>query len=224
MRLLSFGLSFSFQPLRFLTVISLVTIACPTASADFITPDFRGDSDSTYQQWDVFTSALFGPNLPDIANNNPNGTAQLVQTIPGAFVTGGGNIYAPSTPVSFTVDVPDYDQGAGFFTTAVLQIRTLGTSLDLTSVTFNGVAPQVTGLLLQQPLGGFGGFLEDWLFQWNNLIGNGAINTVAFGSAGTSMSLDRVAIDTIVRPVPEPSSIVLLLASTSVCGLIRRRW
>jgi hypothetical protein len=194
------------------------------ATAAFIVPDFRGSPNSTYQEWDVFTSALNGPNTPDVANINTNGSAQLFQRIPGAFLTGGGNIYSFSTPVRFDVTVPDFDLGTSFFTTAVLQIRTLGTLLDLDSVTFNGIAPDSSQLLSSTPLGGFGGVLEDRLFRWNNVSGNVGLNEFAFASAQSSLSLDRLSIDTVAHPIPEPSSLALLaLGAIPACGLLRHR-
>jgi hypothetical protein len=191
--------------------------------ADFIVPEFRGQPQTTYQEWDVFTSAFGGPNFPDFANNNPNGTATLTQTIPGgAFVTSGGNIYSPGTPTSFTVNVPDYGLGAGFVTSAFLQVRTLGTLLNTDSVTMNGVAAGSFALLSELPLGTFG-VQQDWKFEWTNVPGNLSANTFEFSSASSSLSLARVSIDTLAA-VPEPSSFFLLLVSTLPAStLVRRR-
>lgn len=210
----------------FITAFALGAFCAAASSslAAFIVPDFRGSPNSTHQEWNNFTSALNGPNLPDVANNNPNGTAQLIQTVPGAFVTSGGNIYSPGSPLSFTITTPDFNLGAGYLSTAVLQIRTLGTLPNLNSATFNGLAADSAELLFEQPLGGFGGFLRDWRFQWNNVPGNVASNVFAFASAESSMSLDRASIDTIARPVPEPGSIVLLsLVGLPALGFMRRR-
>ncbi len=195
-----------------------------SAMANFIVPGFRGSRNSTYQEWNTFTSALGGANAPDVASDNPNGSAQLVQTVPGAFVTSGGNIYAPSSLVNFNVNVPDYGLGAGYLTTAIVQIRTLGTLPDLDGATVNGLFADSAEMGVEQPLGGFGGFLRDWRFQWNDVSGNLALNSIVFSSVETSMSLDRIAVDTISSPVPEPSSLSLVLLSVlPSTGLVRWR-
>lgn len=210
-------------PLRVAALlIGTAVFVAPPAHAGLVAPGFRGGADTTYQEWNTFTSALNGPNLPDVGNSNPNGTAQLFQTTPGAFLTSGGNIYAPSTPTTFVVNVPDFNRGSSFFTTAILQIRILGTNIDLSSVRFNGLAFDRSELMNETPLGGFGGTLRDWRFEWNNIAGNLDMNVFRFNSAESSMSLDRAAIDTTFSAVPEPTS-GLLLSGAIVAGLLRRR-
>jgi hypothetical protein len=204
------------------TAAALIAALLTPAHAGLVAPGFRGGADTTYQEWNTFTSALNGPNLPDVGNSNPNGTAQLFQTTPGAFLTSGGNIYAPSTLTTFVVNVPDFNRGSGFFTTAILQIRILGTNVDLNSVRFNGLAFDRSELMNETPLGGFGGTQRDWWFEWNNVAGNLDMNVFRFNSAESSMSLDRAAIDTTFNAVPEPTS-GLLLAGAVVAGLLRRR-
>jgi hypothetical protein len=215
-----------FAPMRlFLSLgasFGLALVVASTAIAGFVVPDFRGSADSTYQEWNTFTSALNGPNTPDVANVNPNGTAQLFQTTPGAFITGGGNIYSIGTATTFRVNVPDFDKGPNYLTRAVLQIKILGTDIDLDSVRFNGLAFHHKELIQEMPLGGFGGFDRIWKFQWNNVSNNMALNTFHFNSASSSLSLDRVAIDTSFSAVPEPSS-GLLVALVTASGFLRRR-
>jgi|688.fasta_scaffold00180_65 hypothetical protein len=206
-----------------LALLLAVVFQC-NAMANFIVPGFRGSGNSTYQEWNTFTSALGGINVPDVASSNSNGLASLVQAIPGAFVTSGGNIYSPGSQVSFQVAVPDYGLGASFLTTAILQIRTQGTLPDVSGATFNGLLADSTEMLSETPLGGFGGFLRDWRIQWNDVSGNLAINSIVFSSVETSMSLDRIAVDTITSPIPEPSSLSLVLLSVlPSTGLFRWR-
>jgi hypothetical protein len=164
--------------------------------AEFIVPEFRGDPLTTYQRWQVFSSAN-DPNFPDFADNNPNGSAVLLETTGGAFITSGGNIYSFAVATQFVVTVPDYALGDAAQSTVVVQIRTLGATVDLSSVTWNGVVAESAELLHEEPLGGFGGFLRDWKFEWNQLAGNPAVNVLEFAAAGSSMSLDRLAVDTL---------------------------
>lgn len=202
----------------------LASILQGVATADLIAPGFRGSGNSTYQEWNTFTSALGGINVPDVASSNPNGLASLVQSIPGAFVTSGGNVYSPGSQVSFNIEVPDYGLGASFLTTAILQIRTQGTLPNVSGAMFNGLLPDSTEMLSETPLGGFGGFLRDWRIQWNGVSGNAGLNSIVFSSVETSMSLDRIAVDTITSPVPEPTSLSLVLLSIlPATGLYRFR-
>lgn len=161
------------------------------------------------QQWDVFVSPG-GPNPPDVANVNPNGTADVIETTGGAFVISGGNIYSFSVPIFFEVTVPDYGLGAGFLTDVVVQIRVQGTDLDTSSLLWNGIAPDDTELLFTQALGGMGGSLNDWKFAWSGLSGNVAENLLTFNALGSSMSLDRLAVDTKAVAVPEANTWLLL--------------
>jgi len=219
---------------------SLVTVAlivgalvAEPATAAFVTPVendprfgwSRNAANSTYQEWDVFTDAEGAPgNSPDVGNFNPNGTANLQQTEAGAFLTGGGNIYSFSAATKFVVDVPDYDLANSQSSTLVAQFRTLGTELDYTSIRLTpdggtALAPTSAQELERVPLGGFGGSQVDYLARWV-VPGNASGYTLNFGASGSSMSLDRIAIDTFTA-VPEPASMGLLAASAM--ALLARR-
>lgn len=208
-----------------LGVAALVaSFAVTSVQAAFVAPAFRGGADTTYQEWNVFTSSA-GPNTPDVANSNVNGTANVVETSGGSFVTSGGNIYSFSVPTFFTVTVPDFDLGSGYVTNAVVQIRTQGTPVDTTSVLFNGVAANSATLLYTEALGGFGGALEDWKFIYTGVLSNLAVDTITFNATGSSLSLDRVSVDTQATAVPEAGSLVLggLVSVVAACVIRRRR-
>ncbi len=166
-----------------------------SALGEFVVPTFRGQALATYQEWNIFTSAT-GANFPDVADNNPNGSASLVETTGAAFITSGGNFYSFAGLTEFMASVPEFDLGPEAMTSAVVQIRTLGTLLDTASVTFNGVPADSVEILYEEPLGGFGGVLRDWKFTWSEVGGNAQTNIVHFRSVESSMSLDRLAIDT----------------------------
>jgi len=220
----------------------------PQARAAFLVPDAagsgtaalldfsRGDANTTYQHWDVFTDPysgdepdLIADNLPDVADVNANGSALVEQTVLGAFITGGGNIYSFSVATAFEVTVPENDgsESATDFTRVVAQFRTLGTEMDYSSLDINGLAPVYTEELARTALGGFGGDQVDYLAVWD-LASNPADVVLTFNAAGSSMSLDQLAIDTAnsstaFAAVPEPASLAMGLAGLSWLALRRKR-
>ena len=208
------------------------------ANAAFVEPQSwsRGAGGTTYQQWDVMTS-VNGPNTPDVADANPNGTATLTGSLDntGAMVTSGGNIYAFGGTNSFTVIIPEADVPTpAHDVTAIVQISGLGTEIDYSSVYMNGLAPVETVELDRVSLGGFGGDQVDTWMLFNipyASFGDGVAGvedlTLEFAAAGAHLSLDQVSVDTAIRPfgfyaeptpVPEPSTMVLA-GLLSVAGL-----
>lgn len=198
------------------------------AQAAFVAPAswVRGvDPGSTYQEWDVFTSTT-GPNAPNspgvppaavvaAAPFNPNGVADAFDTAGGSFVTGGGNIYSPTAIVDVDVLVPNYAAGAATWTTVLLQTRTQGNSIDPAGVRLSGpggtLAPVDSALLFVQPLGGFGGNLEDRWFEFI-VPGNAASYLLEFAGAASSVSVDKISVDTVwtsaANPLRDPNPVV----------------
>jgi hypothetical protein len=213
------------------SVLTLLGSAAP-ALADFVVPDgtnyawTRGvTANSTYAQWERFTTTA-GPNTPDVgafAGGTLPGSAPAWNTFDRnsfSFITGGGNIYSPSGIVAPQVDIPSFDLGAGYSTTILLQVRTQGTEIDPASVLIGGVAPVQSTELFRQALGGFGGFLVDTLYRFE-LPGNAAGYTAQFQALGSSMSLDRVAVDTFTV-IPAPGAAALLAVGGLVASRRRR--
>lgn len=207
--------------------LALALTAASPGRAAFVTPTSwaRGGDGTTHQEWDVFDS--FTNAAPDVADNNANGSASLTENTGGGFITGGGNIYAPMVATDFTVTVPEADVPTpAHNVTAVVQVRTLGSEMDYGSIRLNGLAPIDTAELDRQALGGFGGSLVDaWLLfavpyaDFGDGVAGVEDLTLTFNASASSMSLDRLSIDTAVRPfgfynepnpVPEPASLVLL--------------
>lgn len=184
------------------TSLIVLSLTC-SAFGEFVVPEFRGNPLSTYQEWTGFASAT-APNLPNSASSNPNGIATLQELTGGAFLTSGGNIYSFAVATSFEVLIPDYGLGENYSTTVVLQLRTLGATVDLDSITCNGTAFDTAELLYEEPLGGFGGILRDWKFEWSGISGNVELNTILFEAAGPSMSLARVSVDTLAAEASLP--------------------
>ena len=226
--------------LGFAAVLAGVGLAAPLHAA-FEAPDFRGQTGATYQEWDLFNGTT--DQTPDVADQNGSGTATLSELGGnGAFVTGGGlgNIYSFSAPTAFEVTIPEADVPApAHNVTAVVQIKALGTELDYASVKLNGLAPVDAATLFDGGAGGgFGGAdVETW-YAFNvpyAAFGDGTPGVeellLSFEASGSSMSLDRLSIDTIIQPfgftdvtnpapgtnpIPEPGTLVLFAAGAAM--------
>jgi len=192
---------------------------------------------TTYQAWDVFTQVGAGkansPNVPGVVPDpprvegpatNPNGTAAVFELTGSAFVTGGGNIYGPSSVVSLQADVPNYNLGSGYQTHVVLQIRTQGTNIDTAALSVNGALASTLGDYSYQPIFvasmGPQGSLIDHKFEFT-IPGNNALDSITWSSIESSSSQDKVSIDTRATAVPEPSSVLLSLAGLGMLLLGR---
>ncbi len=193
----------------------------------------RGDANSTYQHWDVFTTPVGAPgNSPDVANSNPNGTANLQQSDPTAFVTSGGNIYSFAAATAFEVTVPEFGN-AGNFTRVMVQWTTQGNELDYASLLLDGAVPVYSEEIGRMDLGGMGGALVDYLAVWD-LSDNPTSFELTFHAAGSSMSLDQFVVDTHNRStpfpslagapsVPEPTTLAMVGIAASFFAVTRRR-
>ncbi|MEN1678628.1 MAG: PEP-CTERM sorting domain-containing protein [Planctomycetota bacterium] len=236
-------------------VAMVATIGAATAAhAEFIDPasdappfaDWdRGDADSLYAEWDVFTVPIGAPgNLPDVGSFPASGSttagadANVTQVFapfggPGAFITSGGNIYSFATVNDFDVTVPGYGYGAGYNTRFIAQVRTLGVPIDPSSVglSFDGGAqalpPTQVLKLGGEALGGPFGASTDTLFAWD-LAGSPSDFQFDFTAASSSLSLDRLAIDVYTQTgsfgsIPEPSAVGLMIAAAGSIASLRRR-
>jgi hypothetical protein len=194
--------------------------------AAFVVPAWYGQADTTYQEWSTFSS-LAGPNAA-VSVSNANGTPNAYNATAasdGSFLT-GGHIYSPSGIIHPVIIVPEQNKGAGYTTRLILQIETLGSEIDASTlqVTPDGgsvVAPSSIDLLSQTPLGGFGGFKDDYQFVWN-LPGNASAYRFAFNSSDPSLSWAGARVDSVVA-VPEPASIASVVLGGSCLLLCRRR-
>lgn len=163
--------------------------------------------------WTTINSA----GVPNAFNSDPAAGAN-------SFLTSGGNIYSPSAIVSPRITIPNNIDGVAGnqingVTNVVLQIRTIGLP-DLNSIR---LTDPVSGTLLSptSPItelgtlsfnNGFGtSTYYDHLVRFQ-ATGNADLYQIDFTSAGTSLSLDRIAVDTFFSPsaVPEPTSFALM--------------
>lgn len=217
--------------------LAIAGLALP-ASAEFITPDAdtfgwdRGATGlTTYAEWDYFTSPS-GPNRPDVGSFLGDTLAVGASAFnvydsnfpaSGSFITGGGNIYSPSGVIIPRIEFGGFGLGEGFVTTILLQVRTLGTEFDVSSMLLNGtVAPTSIVELDRIELGGFGGYQVDSLIRFD-VVGSLASNEISFEAMESSMSLDRVAIDTFTTAVPAPGAVALAVLAALGGATSRRR-
>ena len=193
------------------TIASLLaaSIGSP-ALGDFVIPSSasegwdRGSTEgSLYAEWDVFTSP-FGPNIPDagefVGGALPEGflpfNAFDANESSGSFVPGSGNIYSFSGVIAPQIELPGFGLGDGYATTILVQIRTLGTEIDPTSVLLDeAIEPTEIVELERIDLGdGLGSVQVDTLIRFD-APGNALGYTVNLVALESSMSLDRIAVD-----------------------------
>ncbi|MEM7625003.1 MAG: hypothetical protein AAF333_05190 [Planctomycetota bacterium] len=178
----------------------------------------RGDALTTFQEWDNFTTTQGA--TPDASDNNPDGPALLTENTTG-FVTSTGNIYSFNAATDFDVTVPvaDVSSPEEHDLTVIVQTQTLGSALDTTSVVIQGaisgdIAPVASALLGEEVLGDPGqvgggvGEFRWFLFnvpyaEFADGSGSAADFNLSFNASESSMSLDRLLIDTALRPASE---------------------
>lgn len=185
--------------LRPLLVGALLTAACvaaPVSAADFEPPHWAGDADAAFSAWIDFTVAFGEPgNAPD--GEGSTGDAVLVQTTPGASVTGGNNIYNPAGASAFVItDIFDAP-----LREVVLEVETSGTELLYENVRL--VVPGDTPLEffagsrteLARISGGFGDtVLSRW--RWSLPQTDATSVEIHFAAGGAHCSLVKARLDT----------------------------
>lgn len=189
-----------------LTLFSIVP-----ALAQFLTPDWRGNTHSSHAEWDVFTAARFSPNFPDVVADD----ATIICTTPGAFLTGGGNIYSFQAPTFFQLD----DTAEFVIQNVFLQISAMGSGVDvsgarLIATNSDGdtvaLPPVKTFISSEEELTGErGGIATTYGIQWNlaDMPVSGSYS-ILFNATESSLSLGGVSLDTsgvfveIVKPLP----------------------
>ncbi len=204
------------RPLIAVLVASFMLASVPSARADLTTPSAYGwereDAGSAYFEWDFFFLSG-GGNLPDVGmfpDPLPVGWSlpDVAETSGSAFLTSTGNMYSFTDIMDFEVRVPNAgDTTPGITTTVLLQVRTLGREIDYSTMLIDGQAPvEIVELFREDLQGDFGGgfvvgFTLERLFRWE-LAGNASEYVIEFTTAESSVSLDKIAVDTFARVAP----------------------
>jgi hypothetical protein len=217
----------------FSAAIATLLVSSVTAGAAFLVPGgaspvfanwSRSDANSTYAEWNDFSSSYLGANAPDVSDGSALTTPSLGYAIvqggsPSAFLASGGNIYNPGGASAFQLTLPGLNKGVGF-TRVVAQVKTLATPLSDASILLTpaggGPTPPVYSTLTATG-SGFSGVYE-YLLAWD-LPGNAAAYQIDFAASAAHLSLDAVAVDSFTstdsfgafpQPAPEPASLLLL--------------
>lgn len=210
-------LSFSMTRSMFLTAVTGLAVSLQ-AQAAFLVPDFRGEANTTYQQWNFFNASTGA--TPDVGVSNPNGTPTVSSALGG--VMGSGNLYAFGAIDTITVDVPLADL-PGYLTKVIVQTRTQGSEILYGGISIDGESPVDSEELSRTPLsGGFGGDLVDYYFEF--LLPTNGSFTLSF-NGDAHMSFDALVIDTLaVEAVPEAGSLVMAsMVAAGFGGLYLRK-
>lgn len=208
---------------------SLLAVSAQAAFEDPATASWggwsRGDAGTIYHHWDVFSDetapgGIIVDTTPDVGSFG-SAPHSVTENTGSAFLAGGANIYSFSEATDFTVEIGG-TANPGQPTRVALQIKTLGTELDLASVTLNGLAYDSAKELSKtggdnNPMG----VAVETLFLWT--LADGLASYVFdFNAAESSMSLDQLAVD--VAPVPLPAAAWLMLSATGgMLSFARRR-
>jgi hypothetical protein len=192
-----------------------------------LVPVWRGGPGTQFSGWESYTAAFGAANAPDMADSSPLGS--LFNFAPGSFITGSGNIYAPSSPLSIMalggIGAPANPMDV------VVNVAAAGTEINQASMFLtladnagNSVrlAPSATEVRSSVPFG-LGGSVQTIAFSWS--VAPLAFNAVRwqfdFSSLGPNTSLDAVSLD--MRLVPGPGALSVLAVLLPGASRGRRR-
>ena len=211
--------------------VSMLAVAAVSVSAHAglvnpLIPSWSGGANTQRAQWDSFTQPSGGANVPDLAGSSP---FSLFNFGPGAFVTGGGNIYSQTGVLSIML-MGGTPNNASTPAQVVMNVATAGSTLNLASVRLwlfdnsgnsMSIAPALSELRADSPTPPQGA-AQTWAFTWNTagipLTASGF--RVEFAASAPSMSLDAVRLD--MQYVPAPGAFALL-AISGMTAFRRRR-
>ena len=204
----------------FKTLTTCVVSLCIASSASAelvnpVVPDWRGDANTTYAQWESFTSADGGPNAPEQGFGY-----NLFNFGTGAIIASSGNLYGAGGALNIHV----YPAGAPLFNLqkAVVNISFAGNPIDTADVrAFVGEAATgefftMTGEERST------GFASTWAFEVDLTGAARGFQSLSFffGSGDLSnCSLDAISIDVLGSAIPATGALV----GFGLLGVARRR-
>ena len=181
----------------------MLTLVGQVAASEFTSPEWAADENATHSEWLNFTSAVGAPgNHPDIEGSSAGGL--LSQSVPGAVVTGSGNIYNPATRSAFSLE----NEATVAYRTVRLQTRIIG-GIDTGNVVLeyetDGAIQSLanSGKEVSREEGAFGDTVVN---QWTwDLEGQDVTSfTIRFGATAPHASLAAVRLDLLNEASPKP--------------------
>ena len=152
-----------------------------------------------YDGWITFTEEYGDWNAPDMEGRNeitPVSGALLKQSVPGAMLISGGNIYHPGAASSFVID----DLVEGGIGRVVLQVWTSGSPMNTSQVILKSGDIELSGSYseIERKRSGHG---YEIISQFNFDLGDSNVSdyTIEFGASGPHMSLVSVKLSKLVN-------------------------
>ncbi|MCP9440804.1 MAG: VPLPA-CTERM sorting domain-containing protein [Nitrospira sp.] len=189
---------------------------------------------SHYAEWNIFNDDVAGGNIQDSTPEVSlfgGGAYTLEETTGAAFLTSGGNIYAPSVALAFNLTASSLGGNPTDTRDVYLRLASLGdfnTTLNrsFTNFKLNGVDGVYSELFRETITGGFGGSEVEALVSWLN-VPNSSPLVLTWNAAGSSVSLDQLSIDIgpgVGAPVPLPAAAYLMASGLiSLAAMARRK-
>ncbi|MEM7081607.1 MAG: VPLPA-CTERM sorting domain-containing protein [Pseudomonadota bacterium] len=186
----------------------------------------RNTGATIYVHWDDFAydpdpAPALTDGTPDV-NSYGVAIAGVTANNPTTLVTSTENLYTPAGPANFTVSVIAdvlLDESANGVTVA-LQLATLGTQLDASSVFLtDGVNSPI---IPDSAESSFSAGFTEWLFLWN-LDADVSTYFFNFSSMTNNLSLAAVSVDIGPSPVPVPAAVWLFGSALLGLGAMRKK-
>ena len=199
-------------------------------------PSWRGDANTSYYNWEDFTSAdgfTQGPNFPG-NEPFPSGNGLLFNFGEGAIISGSNNIYA----FGGSLNIHTYGYANSDITDVVFNFATLGTQIDFTGAMLawsDGVDGGAEGVLF--PGMGYSlnyseefefgpgqlGYIDNvsWSFDLSGIEADVREVGLIWSSDTNNISLDTATMDLRFAAIPAPGALVVF--AMAMCVGSRRR-
>ena len=185
-------------------------------------PSWRGEDNTSYYNWEDFTSAngyAEGPNLP---NNEPfpSGNALLFNFGDGAIISGGDNIYG----YAGALNIHTYAYSESDITDVVFNFATLGTQIDFTGAMLAWTAANGEQGMIFPGMGynlnyseefefgpGQNGYSDNvsWSFDLSFIDADIREVGLIWNSVSSNISLDTATVDLRFSAIPAPGALAL---------------